>query len=221
MASQALAVAEGGHRRVPPIRDARPAVASRNATRRGQSGQSRGASASGTGLSSMHRERLGGGAMARTSYAIALGSNRRSRHGSPADDAARGARGAGGVGGVSAIRATPALGPAGRGFANAVAIVESELMPDAAARRAEGDRARLRPPRRAGAGARACSISTSSCGRAAPGAAPARSSPTRNFARRAFVLAAAGRARARLARPADRRHDAPAPRPVDRAPPRS
>ncbi len=36
-----------------------------------------------------------------------------------------------GSGSVSAIRATPALGPAGRGFANAVALVESDLMPDA------------------------------------------------------------------------------------------
>ena len=69
--------------------------------------------------------------MATTSYAIALGSNRRSRHGSPAEtlraalarDRRRQA--------VSKIRTTPALGPAGRGFANAVAIVESALAPDA------------------------------------------------------------------------------------------
>jgi 2-amino-4-hydroxy-6-hydroxymethyldihydropteridine diphosphokinase len=61
-------------------------------------------------------------------YAIALGSNRRGRHGSPADTlcaaaAAIGARR------VSRIRLTPALGPAGRGFANAVALVESDLAP--------------------------------------------------------------------------------------------
>ena len=31
---------------------------------------------------------------------------------------------------MSTIRTTPALGPAGRSFANAVAIVESELAPD-------------------------------------------------------------------------------------------
>ena len=31
---------------------------------------------------------------------------------------------------TSPIRATPALGPAGRSFANAVAIVESDLLPD-------------------------------------------------------------------------------------------
>jgi 2-amino-4-hydroxy-6-hydroxymethyldihydropteridine diphosphokinase len=69
--------------------------------------------------------------MARTSYAIALGSNRRhGRHGAPRD-VVRAAIGAlGEVTAVSAIRATPALGPAGRGFANAVALVESDLAPD-------------------------------------------------------------------------------------------
>ena len=67
--------------------------------------------------------------MVTTSYAIALGSNRRSRHGSPAATL-RAAIAALGGGTVSAIRATPALGPAGRSFANAVAIVESELAPD-------------------------------------------------------------------------------------------
>lgn len=72
--------------------------------------------------------------MAATSYAIALGSNRRSRHGSPAATlrAALGALGAvGRVRAVSRIRGTPALGPAGRSFANAAAILESRLAPDA------------------------------------------------------------------------------------------
>ena len=68
--------------------------------------------------------------MARTSYAIALGSNRRSRHGSPARTLRAALAGISGVQMVSTIRATPALGPAGRGFANAVAIVESRLEPD-------------------------------------------------------------------------------------------
>ncbi|MEA3042424.1 MAG: 2-amino-4-hydroxy-6-hydroxymethyldihydropteridine diphosphokinase [Sphingomonadales bacterium] len=67
--------------------------------------------------------------MARTSYVIALGSNRRSRHGSPAQTL-RAAIAALGAKAVSSIRATPALGPAGRSFANAVAIVDSELAPD-------------------------------------------------------------------------------------------
>jgi len=67
--------------------------------------------------------------MAKTSYAIALGSNRRSRHGSPAQTL-RAALARIGPVSVSKIRTTPALGPAGRGFANAVAIVESGLDPD-------------------------------------------------------------------------------------------
>jgi 2-amino-4-hydroxy-6-hydroxymethyldihydropteridine diphosphokinase len=67
--------------------------------------------------------------MAKTSYAIALGSNRRSRHGSPAGTLRAALRALGPVA-VSTIRNTPALGPAGRSFANAVAIVESALPPD-------------------------------------------------------------------------------------------
>ena len=72
--------------------------------------------------------------MAKTSYAIALGSNRRhGRQGSPtgvlvAAVAALGELGA--VVRVSRIRATPALGPAGRGFANAALVLESRLDPD-------------------------------------------------------------------------------------------
>ena len=67
--------------------------------------------------------------MAKTSYAIALGSNRRSRHGSPAETL-RAALAELNPVAVSTLRTTPALGPAGRGFANAVAIVESKLDPD-------------------------------------------------------------------------------------------
>ena len=67
--------------------------------------------------------------MAKTSYAIALGSNRRSRHGSPVETL-RAALAELRPIAVSSIRATPALGPAGRSFANAVAIVESDLLPD-------------------------------------------------------------------------------------------
>ena len=68
--------------------------------------------------------------MAVTSYAIALGSNRRCRHGSPAATV-RAAAETLGVIRLSRIRATPALGPAGRGFANAAAILESRLDPPA------------------------------------------------------------------------------------------
>ncbi|HEX9931904.1 MAG TPA: 2-amino-4-hydroxy-6-hydroxymethyldihydropteridine diphosphokinase [Allosphingosinicella sp.] len=66
--------------------------------------------------------------MAKTSYALALGSNRRSRHGSPAATV-RAALAELAPEGVSTIRATPALGPAGRSFANAAAIVTSRLEP--------------------------------------------------------------------------------------------
>jgi 2-amino-4-hydroxy-6-hydroxymethyldihydropteridine diphosphokinase len=63
-----------------------------------------------------------------TSYALALGSNRRSRHGSPAETVAAAAA-ALGVERLSTIRATRAVGPAGRGFANAAAILRSPLDP--------------------------------------------------------------------------------------------
>jgi 2-amino-4-hydroxy-6-hydroxymethyldihydropteridine diphosphokinase len=66
--------------------------------------------------------------MAKTSYAIALGSNRRSRYGAPADTV-RAAAQALGVDRLSRVRSTPALGPAGRGFANAAAILVSPLDP--------------------------------------------------------------------------------------------
>lgn len=68
--------------------------------------------------------------MARTSYAIALGSNMRSRHGSPAATL-RAAAAALDVGVLSKIHMTDAVGPAGRGFANAAAILSSDLEPDA------------------------------------------------------------------------------------------
>lgn len=68
--------------------------------------------------------------MALTSYAIALGSNRRGRHGAPAATVRAAARAIGATR-ISKVRSTPALGPAGRGFANAVALVESELDPPA------------------------------------------------------------------------------------------
>ncbi len=68
--------------------------------------------------------------MAPTSYAIALGSNRRGRHGAPAATLRAAATAIGAVR-LSKVRSTPALGPAGRGFANAVALVESKLDPPA------------------------------------------------------------------------------------------
>jgi 2-amino-4-hydroxy-6-hydroxymethyldihydropteridine diphosphokinase len=72
--------------------------------------------------------------MATTSYAIALGSNRRhGRHGAPAGTvrAAVDALAAGGLPAeaLSTVRLTPALGPAGRSFANAALILATDLSP--------------------------------------------------------------------------------------------
>ncbi|MGS1017969.1 2-amino-4-hydroxy-6-hydroxymethyldihydropteridine diphosphokinase [Allosphingosinicella humi] len=72
--------------------------------------------------------------MAVTRFAIALGSNRRhGTHGSPAKvvRAACCALGADGfrIERISTIRSTPALGPAGRGFANAVLLLSTSLAP--------------------------------------------------------------------------------------------
>jgi 2-amino-4-hydroxy-6-hydroxymethyldihydropteridine diphosphokinase len=63
-----------------------------------------------------------------TSYAIALGSNRRSRYGSPAETV-RAAAERLGVETMSRIRSTLAIGPAGRGFANAAALLATPLDP--------------------------------------------------------------------------------------------
>ncbi len=72
--------------------------------------------------------------MTETSYVIALGSNRRHvRHGGPTGvlrAAVETLTSLGAVEAVSTIRATPALGPAGRGFANAAAILTTGLDPD-------------------------------------------------------------------------------------------
>jgi 2-amino-4-hydroxy-6-hydroxymethyldihydropteridine diphosphokinase len=73
--------------------------------------------------------------MAETSYAVALGSNRRHGvHGAPvgvvrAAAAALGASADMGLERLSTVRATPAIGPAGRGFANAAALLSSPLGP--------------------------------------------------------------------------------------------
>lgn len=73
--------------------------------------------------------------MAPASYAIAIGSNRRHhRHGAPArvvTAAVAALTELGTVHSVSPIFATPALGPAGRSFANAVALLDSARDPPA------------------------------------------------------------------------------------------
>jgi 2-amino-4-hydroxy-6-hydroxymethyldihydropteridine diphosphokinase len=72
--------------------------------------------------------------MAKTSYAIALGSNRRhGRYGAPRDTVAAAIDALSEFGEVeqaSRIRPTPALGPAGRAFANAAVLLSADLDPD-------------------------------------------------------------------------------------------
>lgn len=73
--------------------------------------------------------------MARTSYVVALGSNRRGRHGSPRDEIAAALDAIGGVIAESAIVETAPIGPSTRRFANAAAIVEADESPPALLRR--------------------------------------------------------------------------------------
>lgn len=131
--------------------------------------------------------------MAITSYAIGLGGNRRhGRHGAPpavlrAATARLAAEGCA-VTAVSPIVATPPLGPGGRRYANAAALVATALPPPALLRLLKGierDFGR-RGGRRWGARVLDLDILLWSGGRwAGPGLAI----PHRQLARRAFVLA--------------------------------
>lgn len=73
--------------------------------------------------------------MPTTSYAIALGSNRRGRHGSPEAEIAAALAELGGVTAVSPLLRTAPLGPSKRRFANAVALIETDEDPPALLRR--------------------------------------------------------------------------------------
>ncbi len=70
-----------------------------------------------------------------TSYIIALGSNRRGRHGGPRREVAAALAAIGGVRAVSGIHETPPVGPSIRRFANAVARIETDELPEALLRR--------------------------------------------------------------------------------------
>lgn len=73
--------------------------------------------------------------MPTTSYAIALGSNRRGCHGSPEQEVAAAIRAVGGIVGASPIVRSAPLGPSIRRFANAVVLIETrETPPDLLAR---------------------------------------------------------------------------------------
>jgi len=67
--------------------------------------------------------------MERTTYAIALGSNRRGIHGAPAATIRAALATVGGVVAVSPIIASAPLGPSIRRYANAVALIESDESP--------------------------------------------------------------------------------------------
>jgi 2-amino-4-hydroxy-6-hydroxymethyldihydropteridine diphosphokinase len=62
-------------------------------------------------------------------YVIALGSNRRGRHGAPEAELRAALAAIGGVARASAIIATAPLGPSRRRFANAAALIESRESP--------------------------------------------------------------------------------------------
>ncbi|ATY33134.1 2-amino-4-hydroxy-6-hydroxymethyldihydropteridine diphosphokinase [Sphingomonas psychrotolerans] len=64
-------------------------------------------------------------------YAIALGSNRRGRHGSPEAEIEAALAALGKVVAVSPVLRTAPLGPSKRRFANAVALIESDEDPPA------------------------------------------------------------------------------------------
>jgi 2-amino-4-hydroxy-6-hydroxymethyldihydropteridine diphosphokinase len=68
-------------------------------------------------------------------YLIALGSNRRTRHGSPERTVAAALEAVGAVVAASPVVATAAMGPSSRRFANAVALVASDEPPLAMLRR--------------------------------------------------------------------------------------
>ena len=67
--------------------------------------------------------------MSRTSYAIAIGSNRRGRHGDPRAEVAAAIRALAPVVAISPIIASAPLGPSSRRFANAAIVVESDRTP--------------------------------------------------------------------------------------------
>lgn len=73
--------------------------------------------------------------MTRTSYAIAIGSNRRGRHGSPEREVAAAIAALGRVSARSRLLHTAPLGPSNRRFANAVVMLESDEEPPALLRR--------------------------------------------------------------------------------------
>lgn len=73
--------------------------------------------------------------MGRTSYAVAIGSNRRGWNGSPVREVAAAIAAVGGVVAASPIVTSAAIGPSLRRFANAVVVVETRDDPPALLKR--------------------------------------------------------------------------------------
>jgi len=67
----------------------------------------------------------------RSTYVIALGSNRRGRHGAPEAEIAAALAALGNVVAVSPVIGTPPIGPSIRRFANAAALLETDEDPSA------------------------------------------------------------------------------------------
>ena len=64
-----------------------------------------------------------------SSYVIALGSNRRGRHGGPADEVRAALAAIGGLAAVSPLIVTAPLGASSRRFVNAAAVIDSDEPP--------------------------------------------------------------------------------------------
>jgi len=65
----------------------------------------------------------------RSTYVIAIGSNRRGRHGTPADEVCAAVKRLGGVVAVAPTLMTPPIGPSQRRFANSAVVIESGESP--------------------------------------------------------------------------------------------
>lgn len=125
--------------------------------------------------------------MPTSSYAIALGSNRRGRHGAPEAELRAASEAIGSVVALSPLIATPAMGPSDRRFANAVAIVRSDEDPPELLRRLKAIEARFRRRRGRRWGARVIDLDiilwSGGCW-----SSPRLTVPHRSFRERAFVL---------------------------------
>ena len=221
MASQASRIAEGRHRRVPPVGMLGAQLAAETRRAAGRAGNRAALRLRGPGFRRRIAKRLGGTAMAEDklrdrarlepAQPPRLAGRRRCARRSPRSTPVSASR-----------RSAPRPRSARPGAASPMPSRSSRASstPDellAELKAIERDFGR-RPGRRWGPRVLDLDIILWSGG---AWGGPGPIVPHPEFRDRAFVLAAARRDRARLARPAHRRHRPPAPRPVDRAPPRA